>query len=65
VVQLYGLHGVIFQKMILFKTTAVKTSNPTGKIKFLISVKEGDILDTGKKLINVCVKIHAHLLTFI
>jgi hypothetical protein len=28
-VQLYGLHGVISQKMILFKTTAVKTSNPT------------------------------------
>jgi hypothetical protein len=28
-VQLYGLHGVISQKMILFITTAVKTSNPT------------------------------------
>jgi hypothetical protein len=28
-VQLYGLHGVIYQKKILFKTTAVKTSNPT------------------------------------
>jgi hypothetical protein len=27
--QLYGLHGVISQKKILFKTTAVKTSNPT------------------------------------
>jgi hypothetical protein len=26
---LNGLHGVIFQKMILFITTAVKTSNPT------------------------------------
>jgi hypothetical protein len=25
----YGLHGVISQKMILFITTAVKTSNPT------------------------------------
>jgi hypothetical protein len=24
-----GLHGVITQKKILFKTTAVKTSNPT------------------------------------
>jgi hypothetical protein len=24
-----GLHGVISQKMILFITTAVKTSNPT------------------------------------
>jgi hypothetical protein len=31
-VQLYGLHGVISQKMILFKTTAVKTSNPTKKM---------------------------------
>jgi hypothetical protein len=28
-VQLNGLHGVISQKMILFITTAVKTSNPT------------------------------------
>jgi hypothetical protein len=28
-VQLYGLHGVISQKMIHFKTIAVKTSNPT------------------------------------
>jgi hypothetical protein len=28
-VQLYGLHGVTSQKKILFKTTAVKTSNPT------------------------------------
>jgi hypothetical protein len=28
-VQLNGLHGVIYQKMILFITTAVKTSNPT------------------------------------
>jgi hypothetical protein len=27
--KLNGLHGVIFQKMILFLTTAVKTSNPT------------------------------------
>jgi hypothetical protein len=27
-VQLYGLHGVISQKMILFITTAVKASNP-------------------------------------
>jgi hypothetical protein len=27
--ELYGLHGVITQKKILFKTTAVKTSNPT------------------------------------
>jgi hypothetical protein len=27
--KLNGLHGVISQKMILFKTTAVKTSNPT------------------------------------
>jgi hypothetical protein len=26
---LNGLHGVISQKMILFITTAVKTSNPT------------------------------------
>jgi hypothetical protein len=26
---IYALHGVISQKMILFKTTAVKTSNPT------------------------------------
>jgi hypothetical protein len=25
----YGLHGVISQKMILFITAAVKTSNPT------------------------------------
>jgi hypothetical protein len=28
-VQLNGLHGVISQKMILFITTAMKTSNPT------------------------------------
>jgi hypothetical protein len=28
-VQLNGLHGVISQKMILFITTALKTSNPT------------------------------------
>jgi hypothetical protein len=28
-VQLNGLHGVISQKMLLFITTAVKTSNPT------------------------------------
>jgi hypothetical protein len=27
--QLYGLHGAISQKMILLKTTTVKTSNPT------------------------------------
>jgi hypothetical protein len=27
--KLNGLHGVISQKMILFITTAVKTSNPT------------------------------------
>jgi hypothetical protein len=27
--ELDGLHGVISQKMILFITTAVKTSNPT------------------------------------
>jgi hypothetical protein len=27
--KLDGLHGVIYQKMILFITTAVKTSNPT------------------------------------
>jgi hypothetical protein len=36
-VQLYGLHGVISQKMILFKTTAVKTSNPTKLFSFLIN----------------------------
>jgi hypothetical protein len=41
---LNGLHGVISQKMVLFITTAVKTSNPThielvhGKI-FIRSVK--------------------------
>jgi hypothetical protein len=29
--KLNGLHGVISQKMILFKTTSVKTSNPTLK----------------------------------
>jgi hypothetical protein len=28
-VQLNGIHGVISQKMILFITTPVKTSNPT------------------------------------
>jgi hypothetical protein len=28
--KLNGLHGVISQKMILFITTAVQTSNPTG-----------------------------------
>jgi hypothetical protein len=28
--QLNRLHGVISQKIILFITTAVKTSNPTG-----------------------------------
>jgi hypothetical protein len=33
-VQLYRLHGVISQKMILFKTTAVKTSNPTTALDF-------------------------------
>jgi hypothetical protein len=35
-VQLYGLHGVISQKMIRFKTTTVKTSNPTHYILLLL-----------------------------
>jgi hypothetical protein len=35
-VQLNALHGVISQKKILFKTTAVKTSNPTTAKKFHI-----------------------------
>jgi hypothetical protein len=29
----WALHGVISQKKILFKTTAVKTSNPTKEYK--------------------------------
>jgi hypothetical protein len=33
-----GLHGVIFQKMVLFITTAVTTSNPTEDI-FICSEK--------------------------
>jgi hypothetical protein len=36
-VQLYGLHGVISQKMILFKSTAVKNSNPTNLNRFTFS----------------------------
>jgi hypothetical protein len=32
--ELNGLHGVVSQKMILFITTAVKTSNPTNVILF-------------------------------
>jgi hypothetical protein len=34
-----GLHGVISQKMILFITTAVKTSNLTCKINVYKTVK--------------------------
>jgi hypothetical protein len=34
-----GLHGVIFQKMILFITTAVKTSNPTSLIFIRIEAR--------------------------
>jgi hypothetical protein len=30
-----ALHGVIFQKKVLFKTTAVKTSNPTNERLFI------------------------------
>jgi hypothetical protein len=37
-VQLNGLHGVISEKMILFITTAVKTSNPTRLSKDLIDI---------------------------
>jgi hypothetical protein len=37
---LNGLHGVISQKMILFITTAVKTSNPTRDVN-LHSVQIG------------------------
>jgi hypothetical protein len=35
------LHGVISQKMILFKTTAVKTSNPIYKTMFKLLIKYG------------------------
>jgi hypothetical protein len=35
-VPLNALHSVISQKKILFKTTAVKTSNPTNKIPLLV-----------------------------
>jgi hypothetical protein len=38
--KLDGLHGVISQKMILFITTAVKTSNPTYFITYSESTKE-------------------------
>jgi hypothetical protein len=38
-VQLNGLHGVISQKMILFITTAVKTSNPKYVLVSSTSIK--------------------------
>jgi hypothetical protein len=39
---LNGVHGITSQKMILFITTAVKTSNPTGTIN--ISGEDGSFM---------------------
>jgi hypothetical protein len=39
-VPLNALHGVISQKKLLFKTTAVKTSNPTNKAWFVCPVSD-------------------------
>jgi hypothetical protein len=47
-VQLYGLHGFISQKMILFKTTAVKTSNPTDEF--------------GPQIQTIFLKLHLNIL---
>jgi hypothetical protein len=50
-VELNGLHGVIFQKMILFITTSVKTSNPTKLIEFYIDGQNSPAL---VKILPVC-----------
>jgi hypothetical protein len=49
-VQLYGLHGVISRKMILFKTTAAKTSNPT-RLYIIFALSTPTILSITESLL--------------
>jgi hypothetical protein len=52
---LNGLHGVISQKMILFMTTALKTSNPT-EILFVAAFNR-DTEDRGSRLLRTVGKL--------
>jgi hypothetical protein len=53
-----GLHGVISQKTELFITTAVRTSNPTNRMKFKIKI----IFTLLERFANV--HNHVPILTF-
>jgi hypothetical protein len=57
--QLSRLHAVISQKMIPFITTAVETSNPTGKLMLVCGNNEDDVggstgVDSGNYESSLC-----------
>jgi hypothetical protein len=57
---LNGLHGVISQKMILFITTAVKTSNPTLWTYFVFEISERNMTRRILTVKNIAFFVFAH-----
>jgi hypothetical protein len=61
--KLNGLHGVISQKMILFITTAVKTSNPTKTVAVYCENHTGHTHPVGRMQSFSVLKQVVHILT--